>query len=204
MRVLVADDEPIPRLLLERALAEWGHEVVAVADGAEAWQALRAADGPKLAVLDWVMPGIDGTEICRRLRAEPATEPVYVLLLTARGAKADVVAGLQAGANDYVTKPFDREELRARVEVGRAVVELQASLAARVRELEQALAQVKQLRGLLPICCYCKKVRDDRDYWQQVEEYVTARSEARFSHGICPDCVRNVVEPQLRSAGLRK
>ena len=101
-----------------------------------------------------------------------------------------MVAGLQAGANDYVTKPFDHDELRAQVQVGRMVTDLQASLAERVRDVEAALTQVKQLQGLLPICTYCKKVHDDRNYWQQVEEYVCAASEVQFSHGICPDCSR--------------
>jgi hypothetical protein len=96
-----------------------------------------------------------------------------------------------------VTKPFNREELRARVQGGARVVELQRSLAERVEELEQALARVKQLQGLLPICSYCKKIRDDRNYWQQVEAYIGEHSEAVFSHGICPDCFDKFVKPEL-------
>jgi response regulator RpfG family c-di-GMP phosphodiesterase len=115
-------------------------------------------------------------------------------LLTGRDAKADVVAGLLAGANDYVTKPFDREELRARLHVGRQVVELQHSLAARVQQLEKALSQVNSLEGLLPICTYCKKIRDDNNYWEQVETYLLDHSEVRFSHGICPDCLQREME----------
>jgi CheY-like chemotaxis protein len=203
VQVLIADDDLIQRRLLQAALAEWGYAVTAAGDGLAAWQALQGPDAPKLAILDWMMPGLDGPEVCRRLRGWPTPEPVYVILLTARGAKADVVQGLEAGANDYVTKPFDREELRARVGVGRIVVELQHSLAARVRELETALAQVQQLRGLLPICSYCKKVRDDQNYWQQVEHYVAAHSAARFSHGICPDCYRQQVLPQLERQAAR-
>ncbi len=202
MRVLLAEDDAVPRCLLQAALAEWGYEVEAVADGERAWQVLQADRGPKLAVLDWVMPGLDGVEVCRRLRARPTAEPVYVILLTARDSKADVVAGLQAGANDYVIKPFDRAELQARVQVGRTVVELQHSLAARVRELEDALGQVRQLQGLLPICSYCKKIRDDNNYWQQVENYVSEHSAARFSHGICPDCWQHQVNAQLARHGI--
>ncbi|MBX9622599.1 MAG: hypothetical protein K2X82_02180, partial [Gemmataceae bacterium] len=108
---------------------------------------------------------------------------------TANDAKKDVIAGLQAGANDYVTKPFDVDELQARLGVARKVVELQAALAARVRELEEALAQVKQLQALLPICAYCKKIRDDANYWQQVDSYLVNHSGIRFTHGICPDCL---------------
>jgi sigma-B regulation protein RsbU (phosphoserine phosphatase) len=194
MKILIADDDLVPRCLLQAALAEWGFEVRAAGDGLEAWEALQGPDAPKLAVLDWVMPGLDGIEVCRRLRERPTQEPVYVILLTSRDAKADIVAGLRSGANDYVTKPFDRDELLARVRVGQTVVELQHSLAGRVRELEEALNQVKQLRTLLPICSYCKKVRGDQNYWQQVEDYLLTHSEVRFSHGICPSCL----ETQMR------
>ncbi|HYV39836.1 MAG TPA: hypothetical protein VE988_29370, partial [Gemmataceae bacterium] len=120
-----------------------------------------------------------------------------VILLTSRNAKMDIVAGLQAGANDYLVKPYDRGELQARIQVGRTVVELQHSLAKQVRDLEEALGQVKQLQTLLPICCYCKKIRDDQNYWGQVEEYLSKNSAVRFSHGICPDCWKKEVEPQM-------
>ena len=202
MKILIAEDEPVPRFLLANALADWGYEVVAATDGVEAWRVLESPDSPKIAVLDWMMPGVDGPELCRRLRTRSTSEPTYVILLTSLDAKSDVVAGLQAGANDYVTKPFDRDELRARVKVGRMVMDLQSSLMTRVRELEAALTQVKQLQGLLPICSYCKKIRDDKNYWQKVEEYVQVHTEVKFSHGICPDCWRDVVQPQMREAGI--
>jgi len=127
-----------------------------------------------------------------------------VLLLTSRDAPEEVVAGLESGASDYLTKPFNRLELQARLRVGRRIVELQQSLADRVGQLEAALEQVRTLQGLLPICCYCKKIRHDGDYWQQVEQYLTEHSSFRFSHGICPDCHREVVEPQLRALGLNQ
>jgi DNA-binding response OmpR family regulator len=189
MRVLLAEDDPISRCMLQVALSEWGYQPLAVADGTRAWEVLQGEGAPKLAILDWGMPGLDGLEVCRRVRACPTEEPTYVLLLTGRDATADIVAGLEAGANDYVTKPFDREELRARLQVGRQVVELQQRLAVRVRELEAALAQVRLLRRLLPICSYCKRVRNDHNYWEQVEQYFGDHSEVRFSHGICPSCL---------------
>jgi DNA-binding response OmpR family regulator len=198
VKVLIADDDLIPRCMLQTTLTQWGYAVTAVSDGQAAWQVLEEPAAPRLAVLDWMMPGLDGVEICRRLRARTTTEPVYVLLLTARNAKADVVAGLQSGADDYLTKPFDREELRARLQVGGRVLELQQSLAARVRDLEEALAQVKQLQGLLPICCYCKKIRDDQNYWEQVDTYLARHAELHFSHGICPECWETRVEPQIK------
>lgn len=197
MKILIAEDDPVSRRVIEATLVKWGFEVVTTTGGTEAWAAISAAGAPRLAILDWMMPEIDGLEICRRARQRPNPQPLHIILLTARGHKEDVIKGLQAGADDYVTKPFDHEELRARVQVGVRIVELQAALGDRVVELEDALARVRQLRGLLPICSYCKKIRDDQNYWQQVEQYVGAHSDVQFSHGICPDCYHKVVEPQL-------
>jgi len=150
-----------------------------------------------MAVLDWVMPGLDGPEICQKVRQLARPEPTYIILLTAKGRSQDIVTGLEAGADDYVTKPFDLEALRARLQTGFRTLELQRSLAHRVIELESTLLQVKQLQGLFPICPYCKKVRDDQNYWQQIEEYVTDHSGAQFSHSICPGCYERIVKPQL-------
>jgi DNA-binding response OmpR family regulator len=191
MRALVADDDVVTAAMLARTLERWGLEVTVVHDGAEAWTTLQQNADIGLAILDWMMPGCDGPEVCRRLRSDPARAHVHVILLTARSGRVDVVAGLDAGADDYLTKPFDLEELRARVHVGIRVVGLQERLAERVAELEDALANIKQLRGLLPICAYCKRVRGDGDYWQQVEAYVTQHSDAKFSHGICPTCLEH-------------
>jgi sigma-B regulation protein RsbU (phosphoserine phosphatase) len=197
VRILIAEDDRVSRRVLEATLTKWGYDVIVTCDGDEAWRELRSKGAPKLAILDWMMPEIDGVEVCRKVRETPRSQPTYIILLTARGRKEDIVAGLQAGADDYVTKPFDREELRARVQVGVRIVELQMSLADRVRELEDAISQIKQLQGLLPICSYCKKIRDDQNYWQQVETYITGHSEAQFSHGVCPDCYEKYVKPEL-------
>jgi DNA-binding response OmpR family regulator len=197
MKILVAEDQVVSRHLLVANVRKWGYEVIAAQDGAQAWEALQAEDSPQLAILDWLMPGMDGIEICRQIRLGPQTRPIYLILLTARRGAEDKVRGLQSGADDYVTKPFNREELRARVQVGRRVLELQEALAQRVRELEEALSRVKTLQGLLPICSYCKKIRDDQNYWQQVEGYISDHSEAQFSHGICPECYARFVQPEL-------
>jgi CheY-like chemotaxis protein len=203
MNVLVADDDPIARRLLQATLQSWGHTVCVVEDGAAAWAALLGDSSLEAAILDWSMPGLDGLEVCRRVRALPPPRFVYVLLLTARTDKEDVLRGFEAGADDYVTKPFDRDELFARLQVGARFLRLQHDLARQVRELAEALANVKQLQGMLPICCYCKRIRDDQNYWQQVEHYIAAHSELQFSHGICPSCYEKVVEPQLRAARQR-
>jgi DNA-binding response OmpR family regulator len=195
--VLIADDDSVARRALEATLTRWGYEVLAAADGLEAWRMLQGPRAPRLAIFDWVMPRLDGLELCRRIRATATLQLTYVILLTANADREDVIAGLEGGADDYVTKPFDLQELRARVQAGLRVIALQRDLAGQVEELRQALSRVKQLQGLLPICCHCKKIRDDRNYWLQVEAYLTAHTEAQFSHGICPDCLERVLRPEI-------
>jgi CheY-like chemotaxis protein len=185
---LIADDDRVAREIVGRTLGRWKFEVTSVADGGEAWRFLEHADGPTLAILDWMMPGLNGPDVCRRLRAERPLANVYVILLTALEKRSDVVAGLDAGAHDYIVKPCDLDELRARVQVGVRVLTLQEGLADRVSKLEIALSQVKRLRGLLPICSYCKRIRGDDQYWQSVEAYIAEHTDAQFSHGICPPC----------------
>ena len=192
MNILIAEDDPVSSRILETTLTEWGHEVSVASDGKIAWTMLQQSDSPKLAILDIMMPEIDGCEICRMVREVSPSIPPYILLLTAMNGKDDLVRGIRSGANDYLTKPFHREELKVRVEAGVQMLELQRVLADRVNELENALAQVNQLRGLLPICSYCNKVRDDQNYWERVETYISDRIDIQFSHGICPACLEKV------------
>ena len=188
LRVLIADDEQISRGFLAHSLRTRGFDVLECGDGDAAWDVLEGADPPALAILDWVMPGREGIDICRLVRDRVPALPTYIILLTSKTNKQDLVAGLDAGADDYLAKPFDASELLARLQVGARLVALQQRLAAQVKELEDALAQVKQLRGLLPICAWCKKVRNDSNYWQGIEDYLSEHSEASITHGICPSC----------------
>lgn len=200
MKILIAEYDSVSLRILQLTLTAAGYEVKVTQNGVDAVAALGdgdSDDAPKLAVLDWMMPHMDGLEASRRIRARKTDVPVYIILLTAKGGKTDIVQGLEAGASDYVVKPFDRGELLARVKVGELVVGLQHRLSEKVKSLEDALAQVKQLQGILPICSYCKHVRDDQNYWQRVETYITSHSEAEFSHSICPDCYDRVVQPQI-------
>jgi DNA-binding response OmpR family regulator len=199
MRVLVADDDLVTRRLLESTLQSCGYEVVTAIDGDEALRILLADPHPDLALLDWQMPVMDGPEVCRSVRATLENVPLHLVLLTSVVGSGNVIQGLRSGADDYITKPFNRDELRARLDVGRRIVQLQRNLATRVKQLEDALARVKHLQGLLPICSYCKKIRNDRNYWQQVETFIRDHSEAQFSHGICPDCYDKFVKPELKS-----
>jgi phosphoserine phosphatase RsbU/P len=193
MKILIADDDLICRSMLEDQLTDWGHEVISVADGTAAWHVLQSADAPSIAVLDWMMPGMDGIAVCQEVRARARSSPPYLILLTSLQEKPSIVTGLKSGADDYVCKPFDPDELHARIDVGIRISELQQKLADRVLELEQALAHVKRLQGILPICSYCKKVRNDQNYWQQVDAYVSEHAEVMFSHGICPECLPQVM-----------
>ena len=200
MKILVAEDEPVSRRALEATLCQWGFNCVTVENGAEAWRVLQAPSPPRLLILDWMMPELDGIEVLARVRSSSENRAAHVILLTGRDSRTDMVRGLEAGADDYITKPFNPAELRARVQVGVRVLGLQEALAARVHELEEALSSVKRLQGLLPICSYCKKIRDDQNYWQQVDAYITEHSEAAFSHGICPECYTRIASTDL--AGL--
>jgi phosphoserine phosphatase RsbU/P len=202
MKVLVAEDDDVSRLRLEGFLAKRGYQVQAAASGTDAWEALQADDRPSLAILDWMMPGIDGVALCRRIRAMPALGGLYLLLLTGRGSRENILEGLRSGANDYVTKPFDPDELESRLRVAAQMVALHAELAGRVKERQDALAEVKVLQGLLPVCCYCKSVRDDGNYWHKVEQYLANRARVQVTSGICPACWEKEIKPQFVSLGL--
>ena len=203
MRVLIAEDDRVTARLLSEAVRSWGYDVVVAVDGREALTALEADDPPQLALLDWMLPGLDGPEVCRMVRTATRSASTYLILLTSKSARVDVVAGLQAGADEYLVKPVDPEELRARLHAGGRIVDLGLRLASQVRELETALASIRKLTGLLPICAYCKSIRDDSNYWHRVEEYVTEHSSATFSHGICPKCLP-VVEQQMAGEEERR
>ena len=188
-RVLVAEDHHISRHLLERSLTNWGFDVVTAEDGESAIELLSANDPPSLAIIDWMMPRLDGLDVCRHVRKQTGRPYTYLILLTAKSQKDEITAGLRAGADDYVIKPFDPDELRARLMVGQRVVDLERKLAKKVVDLEVAMADVKTLKGLLPICMYCKSIRDDKDYWHQIEAYIHHQTGTDFSHGICPNCL---------------
>lgn len=197
MKVLIAEDDPVSRQVIVMQLAKWGHEAVVATDGREGLAAMEQPEPARLAILDWMMPNLDGLELCRRIRKLEGVPYVYIVMLTAKNREQDIVAAFAAGADDFVSKPAHPEELRARIQAGARIVELQGALTARVRDLENALAQVRALQGLLPICSYCKRVRNDKDYWEQVEVYISQRTDLQFSHGFCPDCYREHVKPQL-------
>ncbi len=146
MKALVAEDDRISRRILSATLEKWGYEVIVTVDGKEALDVLLQPEPPRLAVLDWMMPEMDGVDVCRRLRQIPTDSPPYIILLTARGEKDDIVEGLEAGANDYLAKPYDPQELRARVNIGRRMVEIQQQLVDRVNDLQNARQRLAEAR----------------------------------------------------------
>lgn len=190
MKILIAEDDATSRLILRAVLTNWGYDVVETCDGDEAWQLLQREDAPPLAIVDWVMPGMSGETLCRKMREMKPLSPTYLIILTIKTDREDIVAGLESGANDYITKPFDRSELRARIRVGERVNELQSALADRIHELQDAMAHVKTLQGLIPICMHCHKIRNDQQNWERLEMYISEHTDAEFSHGLCPECMK--------------
>jgi DNA-binding response OmpR family regulator len=172
--ILVVDDSARDRELLARILEREGHTPILAPDGHQAL-ALALQHKPDLVLLDVFMPGMDGLEVCRKLKADPATEGVPVIFLTGRSQSLDILTGFQAGAVDYVTKPFQIPELLARVQVH--------------LELRRAHREIRSLRGILPTCAHCKRIRDGSGTWHDIETYISRHSEAMFSHGICPECI---------------
>jgi len=217
--ILIVDDETTNLATLSEYLEAAGFEVLAAQDGASGLSIVERAR-PDLILLDVLMPGLDGFETCRRLKATDRIQDIPVIFMTALTETADKVTGFEVGGVDYVTKPFQVEELLARVKTHLALRQLQQQLEAQKRQLEaqnvqlqqeiaerqraeaereqligqlqEALANIKTLRGLIPICAACKKIRDDTGYWNQLEGYLHTHTEAEFSHGICPECVRRL------------
>lgn len=195
MRILVAEDEPVSQFALVRTLEQWGHTVETVSDGLEACLRLTAPSPASLAIVDWMMPGLDGIEVCQRVRAASLPVYPYIVMLTSRNGRDDLAQALAAGADDFMSKPFDRVELQARLQVGIRVVNLHRALAERIRELEESRARERNLRTLMPICAYCKKIRSDEQRWQQIDQYLSEHG-YEFTHAVCPDCLDSVSKPR--------
>ncbi len=191
MKILIAEDDPISRRVLQLTLEKFGHEVICTCDGSEAWAVLQRHELPQLAILDWMMPGIEGPEICRRLRAQTSTASIYVILLTALNRKEDVIAGLEAGADDYLAKPFDRQELRVRLQSGIRIVELQQKLQQRVRDLEAAIVERKRAEEALRNLTLTDELTglyNHRGFFTLAEHHLkSARRSGRASLMFCAD-----------------
>ncbi len=188
MKVLIADDGLTIRRLLETYLTNWGYEVVSVSDGNKAWEVLKNPDAPRLVILDWLMPGMDGVDVCRKVRALEHGKLFYIIIFTSLEGKKDLVTALEAGADDFIIKSFDKDELQARIKVGERVARLKSELDSRVKALEEAIAHVKLLQGVLPICMHCHKIRDDKEVWKRLDKYISEHTDVMLSHSLCPEC----------------
>ncbi len=183
MKILAVEDDAVARAVLRQALRRLGHDVVEAHDGEAAWKMLET-EPVRVVVSDWMMPHRDGLELCRRIRARTGTEYIYFILLTSRDAtQENQTAAADAGVDDFLTKPLDLPELWTRLRVAERIL--------------RYTTQVRQLEEMLPICSYCKKIRDDHNYWQQLEGYISERTGSDFSHSVCPDCYKRVVIPEL-------
>jgi DNA-binding response OmpR family regulator len=220
--ILIAEDHPTTRGILEKILINIGYETVSVGNGREALELFKERFFP-IIMADWMMPEMDGIELCRAIRENTTSGYVYVILLSAKDSKDDVITGLEAGADDFLTKPFSRAELIARLNSGKRIVELERSLRKAnelsrqeieqrrraeqaqeqlIQKLRALLGKVKTLSGLLPICAYCKNIRNDKGYWSQIETYIEDHSEADFSHSVCPKCAKEL-SSQLKNDNRR-
>lgn len=183
MKILAVEDDPVARAILNQALRRLGHEVIEAKDGAEAVRILEK-EPVRLIVSDWMMPELDGLGLCRAVRNRLNADYVYFILLTSREADVDNQReAIEAGVDDFLTKPLDLQEIWMRLRVAERIL--------------RYATEVRQLEAFLPICGYCKKVRDDQNYWQQIESYINERTGTDFSHSVCPDCYQRVVVPEL-------
>ena len=174
MKILIAEDDPVSSKILQLTLENGGHDVVAVTSGQAAWDAFDA-DPTRVVISDWMMPEMDGLELCGKVRGRPKTDYTYFILLTAiHTGRENLRKAMNAGVDDFLTKPLDREGIMMRLRVAERIIEF--------------TYQIRQLKELIPICMYCKKVRDDSNYWQAVESYIARHTGSSFSHGICPEC----------------
>ncbi len=180
--ILIVEDSVSNLQLLEHLLAETGYRILTAVNGKSGVKT-AVEEPPDLILLDIIMPGMDGYQVCERLKAIPETRHIPIIFLTARRATEDVVRGFKAGAVDYVFKPFEKEELLARVHT-------HVLLKQTIADLRTALAEIKTLKGLLPICSFCRKIRDDQGYWKQLETYFATHSDIEFSYSLCPECAR--------------
>jgi CheY-like chemotaxis protein len=189
MKILIAEDDPVSVKILQITLEHYGHQVVVTGSGEEAWETFDR-DPVRAVVSDWMMPGIDGLELCNRIRNRQKTDYTYFILLTAINTSRDNLRqAMDAGVDDFLKKPLDREAVLMRLRVAERILDF--------------TSQIRALKELLPICMYCKRIRDDQDYWQQVESYFHTATGSNFSHGICPDCFSNQRKVLPPRAGLK-
>ncbi len=204
LKILIVDDDSITQKLLKGLLEKQGHGNILIANSGEHALDLITNNPPDLILLDIFMPGIEGYEVCRKLRADTATAHIPIIMLTGGAVQADeaIKESFKAGATDFITKPIKSIDFLARVKSGLIIKKNHDLLVAEIKQrktaekekeklikkLKQALSEIKSLQGIIPICSHCKKIRDDKGYWNILEAYLQKHSDAKFSHSMCPEC----------------
>jgi PleD family two-component response regulator len=189
--ILIVDDTPENLTVLRQMLAEQNYMVRPALNGEIAINAVNMSS-PDLILLDIRMPGMDGYEVCKQLKSEEKTRRIPVIFISALNELDDKIKAFSLGGVDYITKPFQAEEVLARVKTHLTLRSLQKSIEDKNAQLQKALDEIKTLQGIIPICANCKNVRDDKGFWNQVETYISKHSEAEFSHSICPPCAKEL------------
>jgi sigma-B regulation protein RsbU (phosphoserine phosphatase) len=184
MKILVVEDDAVSQMILQRSLEQMGHEVVVARDGDEALRVFQDEGTIHLVISDLHMPGMDGIELCKTIRSIKRANYIYFILVSATKLPPERYSqAVELGVDDFLIKPLDRGEITLRLLVADRIF--------------QFTSEIRRLKMLLPICMYCKKIRDDGNYWQQIETYIRETTGSSFSHGICPDCYESVVRPEL-------
>lgn len=187
MKILIVEDDPIAAAVLEAALKALGHETAISPDGREGWKYFL--DTPvRLVISDWMMPELDGLELCKRIRAKGGDYTYFILLSNSANRAENLDRAMESGVDDFLAKPVTQQELRGRLRVAERILGY--------------ATQVRQLQQIIPICGYCRKLRDDQNYWSQVEDYLGKQTGSEFSHGVCPDCYDRVLVPQMQKLGV--
>jgi len=188
VRILIAEDEYTTQLMVQVCLENWGYTVESVDDGDAAWKIMSRKSPPQIAILDWEMPGITGDELCRKIKQLERDSPIHVILLTARDSKQDISEGFEAGADDYITKPFNDDELRARIRVAERIVTIQSSLNSSLQELKTALDMVDAFQDQIAVCGKCGKIQAHDGHWKEPAELLSYPVDPRFYDKDCADC----------------
>ena len=188
VKILIAEDEYTTRLMVQVCLENWGYSIEGVEDGSTAWDIITQKNPPQIAVLDWEMPGISGIELCKKIKRLERSSPIHVILLTARDSENDISKGFEAGADDYITKPFNDDELRARIRVAERIVTIQSSLNSSLEELREALDLVQSFEEPVAVCGRCQKIGAFDGAWRTPEKLLEYPVDPRFIQLDCPEC----------------
>lgn len=187
MRILIADDDPVTRKLLRDEVSKLAHDVTLAENGEQAWARFKKSPFP-VVITDWDMPWPDGLELCKRVRAHPQKTYTYIIIVSSvYTLKTNFHQAMDGGVDDLINKPFEPRDLFVRLRVAERIVNY--------------YTQLQELKHLIPICMYCKKIRDDKDYWHEIESYLRTHTGTDFSHGICPACYETRVKPEMDSMG---